>query len=147
MLIVIARTGMSLVYGKSAAAEIKTDLLTENLRLPFLLHNNCVLGLAAGAYFAQILPNLTPTSVQKEAALEATAPTFEWAVDYKGDVKKGFKLWDAVSSLFALLPISTYTGLLIIENRSTKACKLPLLHSNRRHFSKKPTNGLHPFVE
>jgi hypothetical protein len=65
-------------------------------RLPFLLHNDCVLGLAVSTYFAEIVGTPNPTADAKEAALTRGSGLLKFATDFEGDIRKAFKLWDAV---------------------------------------------------
>jgi hypothetical protein len=65
-------------------------------RLPFLLQNDCVLGLAVSTYCAEIVGTANPSADQKESALNRASQLFMHANDYAGDIRKAFKLWDAV---------------------------------------------------
>lgn len=68
-------------------------------RLPFLLPNNCALSIAVKSYLDELLSNdADPTSTQTKTRVVETASTryFPQSVDFSGDLKTAFELWDAI---------------------------------------------------
>jgi hypothetical protein len=68
-------------------------------RLPFLLPNNCALSIAVKSYLDELLSNdADPTSPQTKARVLETASTryFPQSIDFSGDLKMAFGLWDAI---------------------------------------------------
>jgi hypothetical protein len=73
--------------------------LADNPRLPFLLPNNCALSIAVKSYLDELLSNdADPTSPQTKARVLETASTryFPQSIDFAGDLKTAFGLWDAI---------------------------------------------------
>jgi hypothetical protein len=74
-------------------------LLTSPRSLPFLLPNNCALSIAVKSYLDELLSNdADPTAQATKSRVLETASTryFPQSVDFKGDLKKAFELWDAL---------------------------------------------------
>jgi hypothetical protein len=88
-------TGRTWDFRKDSSNLVAFHLLMA-FRLPFLLHNDCVLGLAVSTYFSEIIGAANPSSDAKDAALERGSHLLMFATDYEGDIGKAFKLWDAV---------------------------------------------------
>lgn len=74
-------------------------ILIPDTRLPFRLPTNCALSIAVKSYLDELLSNdADPTSPQTKARVLDTASTryFPQSVDFKGDLRTAFGLWDAV---------------------------------------------------
>ncbi|KAL5115557.1 hypothetical protein ACEQ8H_006533 [Pleosporales sp. CAS-2024a] len=70
-----------------------------SLKLPLLLPNNCALSIAVKSYLDELLSNdADPTSPQTKARVLETASTryFPQSIDFPGDLRKAFELWDAI---------------------------------------------------
>ncbi|EON70012.1 hypothetical protein W97_09278 [Coniosporium apollinis CBS 100218] len=72
-----------------------TDL---GLELPFLLDNDCGLGIAVQTYLDELQKYPDPTSAEARAASKGKAPKdyFPHAIDLSRDLDSAFLLWDAV---------------------------------------------------
>ncbi|KAH7067400.1 temperature dependent protein affecting M2 dsRNA replication-domain-containing protein [Paraphoma chrysanthemicola] len=78
---------------------LAVDLSVVAMKLPFLLPNNCALSIAVKSYLDELLSNdADPTSPQTKARVLETASTryFPQSVDFAGDLKTAFELWDAI---------------------------------------------------
>lgn len=78
----------------------RTDWYELGLDLPFLLDNDCGLGLLVNNYLFELYkePKDDPTNEEtKLKAKEVQQKTFAHAVDTEGDLRRAFALWDAVS--------------------------------------------------
>jgi hypothetical protein len=67
--------------------------------LPFLLPNNCALSIAVKSYLDELFSNdADPTSPATKSRVLETASQryFPQSVDFAGDLKKAFELWDAI---------------------------------------------------
>lgn len=68
-------------------------------RLPFLLPNNCALSIAVKSYLDELLSgDADPTAPQTKVKVVETASTryFPQSIDFPGDLKTAFEIWDAV---------------------------------------------------
>jgi len=68
--------------------------------LPFLLHNDCALGIAVKSYLDELITHTEPTSDDAKQAVIDTASKryFPQCVDFQADLEVAFRLWDAVCS-------------------------------------------------
>lgn len=76
-----------------------SSAFTDARRLPFLLPNNCALSIAVKSYLDELLSNdADPTSPQTKTRVLETASTryFPQSIDFAGDLKTAFELWDAI---------------------------------------------------
>ena len=69
--------------------------------LPFLLHNDCALGIAVKSYLDELIVHPDATSPEAKHAVLETASTryFPQCVNLRADLEVAFLLWDAVSSI------------------------------------------------
>ncbi|KAI8932015.1 hypothetical protein NX059_010909 [Plenodomus lindquistii] len=75
------------------------DLPSIAMKLPFLLPNNCALSIAVKSYLDELLSNdADPTSTSTKIRVVETASTryFPQSIDFPGDLKTAFQIWDAV---------------------------------------------------
>jgi len=78
----------------------RTDWYELGLDLPFLLDNDCGLGLLVNNYLFELYkePKTDPPNEETRLkAKEVQQRTFAHAVDTEGDLRRAFALWDAVS--------------------------------------------------
>ncbi|KAH8725801.1 temperature dependent protein affecting M2 dsRNA replication-domain-containing protein [Phaeosphaeriaceae sp. PMI808] len=78
---------------------LAADLTQVAMKLPFLIPNNCALSIAVKSYLDELVSNdADPTSPQTKARVLETASTryFPQSLDFSGDLKTAFELWDAV---------------------------------------------------
>lgn len=85
------------------ATKKRNDLTDIGLDLPFLLPNDCALGIAMKHYLDDVAggasANGGPTpEICEQAKTRGPQELFPHVVDFKGDLEKGFRLWDAVST-------------------------------------------------
>ena len=84
------------------AAKERDDLTDIGLDLPFLLPNDVALGIAMKHYLDDVdgaaasEGGVTPDMCE-QAKTRGPHELFPHVVDFKGDLEKGFQLWDAVS--------------------------------------------------
>jgi hypothetical protein len=72
--------------------------LTES-RLPFVDDNNCGLGIAVRTYLDDLPCQGDPTSPEARAEVKGKGKEwFQHSESFEGNLKRGFKLWDAVST-------------------------------------------------
>lgn len=66
--------------------------------LPFLVDNDCALGLAVNAYLDEIASHPNPPSpeTKKNVKVRGAQELFIYSKDYAGDIDRAFYLWDAV---------------------------------------------------
>ena len=68
--------------------------------LPFVIQNDCALGLEVNAYFDELcsLENPYAAETKKRAIKRNKEMIFSYVTDYEGDLQKVFSLWDALYS-------------------------------------------------
>ena len=107
------------------ADRARTDWYDLGLDLPFLLDNDCGLGLLVNNYLFELYnePKSDPTNEDTRLkAKEAQQRTFAHAVDTEGDLKRAFALWDAVSLSSATVGLKLTRKF----SRFIRAFKLPV---------------------
>ena len=69
-------------------------------RLPFLIGNDCALGIAVGTYLDDVSGHPDPTSAEATSLSRDRGPKdwFPTSVDLEEDIHTAFKLWDSVLS-------------------------------------------------
>lgn len=67
-------------------------------RLPFLLPNNCALGIGVKSYLDELTNDADPTSADSKSRVVETVSTryFPQSIDFPSDLRTAFALWDAV---------------------------------------------------
>ena len=67
-------------------------------RLPFLLPNNCALGIGVKSYLDELTNDSDPTSDNSKTRVIDTVSTryFPQSIDFPNDLGTAFALWDAV---------------------------------------------------
>lgn len=82
----------------TGCCERKTDLSLLITKLPFLLPNNCALGIGVKSYLDELTNDSDPTSSESKARVIETVSTryFPQSIDFKHDLRTAFDLWDAV---------------------------------------------------
>ena len=84
------------------AAKETPDLTNVSLDLPFLLPNDCALGIAMKHYLddvsaAVVASEDVPTpDIREQAKAHGPQELFPHVIDFKTDLETGFQLWDAV---------------------------------------------------
>ena len=70
-----------------------------NCSLPFLLDNDCTLGIAVKSYLDELLASETPSSpdVKQLARTKGMREWLPYSIDFSADIDTAFLLWDAVS--------------------------------------------------
>jgi len=89
----------TMLMNHDASRDDRSDWYALGLNLPFLLDNDCGLGLLVNNYLYQLYrdPAGDPKSEEvRGQAREETATVFAHCEDAEGDLKKAFQLWDAV---------------------------------------------------
>lgn len=76
------------------------SLLSNKSSLPFVIQNDCALGLEVNAYFDELCSLEDPSApeTKKRAINRNNERIFSYVTDYAGDLQKVFSLWDAVYS-------------------------------------------------
>lgn len=66
--------------------------------MPFLLPNNCALGIGVKSYLDELTHDSDPTSTESKARVIDTVSTryFPQSIDFNHDLRTAFALWDAV---------------------------------------------------
>ncbi|KAF9700807.1 hypothetical protein EKO04_002054 [Ascochyta lentis] len=82
----------------TGCCERQTDLSELITKLPFLLPNNCALGIGAKSYLDELTNDSNPTSAESKARVIETVSTryFPQSIDFDRDLRTAFALWDAV---------------------------------------------------
>ena len=67
-------------------------------RLPFLLPNNCALGIGVKSYLDELTNDSDPTSPESKARVIETVSTryFPQSMNFDHDLRTAFALWDAI---------------------------------------------------
>lgn len=67
-------------------------------RLPFLLPNNCALGIGVKSYLDELTNDPDPTSAESKARVIETVSTryFPQSINFDHDLRTAFALWDAI---------------------------------------------------
>ncbi|KAF3037246.1 hypothetical protein E8E12_006634 [Didymella heteroderae] len=76
----------------------KTSQKSLITKLPFLLPNNCALGIGVKSYLDELTNDPDPTSHESKARVIETVSTryFPQSVDFEHDLRTAFSLWDAI---------------------------------------------------
>ncbi|KAH6642344.1 temperature dependent protein affecting M2 dsRNA replication-domain-containing protein [Boeremia exigua] len=76
----------------------KADLSLLITKFPFLLPNNCALGIGVKSYLDELTNDSDPTSAESKARVIDTVSTryFPQSIDFQHDLRTAFALWDAV---------------------------------------------------
>lgn len=112
----------------------RPDWYELGLDLPFLLDNDCGLGLLVNNYLFELYKELKGDPTSEETRLkakEAQQRTFAQAVDPEGDLRRAFALWDAVS-LFQSFPFWTRADRIFQVYKGIQAAGT--LVKNRKQF-------------
>ncbi|KAF2396824.1 hypothetical protein EJ06DRAFT_533556 [Trichodelitschia bisporula] len=88
----------TLLLNGDATRDEDKDLTDLGLDLPFLLHNDCGLGLAVNSYLDEVSNAADPSApeTKKAAKTKGSQVLFLYSLDYAVDIDKAFALWDAV---------------------------------------------------
>lgn len=92
------KTDLSSLITKYADTAPSRALCLHPHRLPFLLPNNCALGIGVKSYLDELTNDSDPTSADSKARVIDTVSTryFPQSIDFQYDLRSAFALWDAV---------------------------------------------------
>jgi hypothetical protein len=82
----------------SGCCDRKLDPSSLVTKLPFLLPNNCALGIGVKSYLDELTNDPDPTSSESKARVIETVSTryFPQSIDFDRDLRTAFSLWDAI---------------------------------------------------